>query len=170
MSIKPRTKVPNLDLPTFESDRFELAARRPQAFTMLVFHRRLHRPICKTYLHDLDERLEDLARRGVEVIAISTDTRKRAAQSKKEWNLTCLPLAYSPPIDQARQWGSYVSSSIRDSEPLLFSEPDSLSCGRVERCIAPRSRHAFSPNRILATSFRPSRSSPKRAIRARGEA
>ena len=61
MSIKPRTKVPNLDLPTFESDRFELAARRPQAFTMLVFHRRLHRPICKTYLHDLDERLEDLA-------------------------------------------------------------------------------------------------------------
>jgi peroxiredoxin len=123
MSIKPRTKVPALDLPTLQSGRFNLAERRPQSFTMLVFYRGLHCPICKTHLRDLDRRLEDFAKRGVQAVAISTDTHERAEQSRKDWGIEHLTIAYGLSIDQARQWGLYVSSAIRNEEPPLFAEP-----------------------------------------------
>ena len=78
MAVKPRTKVPALDLPTIGGGRFDLATQHPQSFTMLVFYRGLHCPICKTYLRDLDRRLEEFVKRGIGVVAISADTRERA--------------------------------------------------------------------------------------------
>ena len=123
MSIKPRTEVPVLDLPTVGGGRFDLASRHPPSFTMLAFYRGLHCPICKTYLRDLDRRLDDFTRRGVEVIAISTDTQERAEQSRKDWAIERLPIAYGLSIDQARQWGLFISSSIKAEEPSRFAEP-----------------------------------------------
>lgn len=123
MSIKPRTKVPTLDLPIIGGGQFDLAARRPQYFSMLVFYRGLHCPICKTYVRDLDRKLEDFAKRGVEVVAISTDTQQRAEQSRNDWSIEHLAIAYGLSIDQARQWGLFISSSIKPDEPSLFAEP-----------------------------------------------
>jgi peroxiredoxin len=123
MSLKPRTKVPALDLPTLGGGRFDLAAIRPQSFTMLVFYRGLHCPICKMYLRDLDRKLDDFAKRGVEAVAISTDTRERAEQSQRDWGIERLTVAYGLSIDQARQWGLYISASIKEGEPPLFAEP-----------------------------------------------
>ena len=123
MPIKPRAKVPALDLPILGGGRFDVAAMRPQSFTTLVFYRGLHCPICKTYLRDLDRKLDDFAKRGVEVIAASTDTKERAEQSKREWGIERLQMAYGLSIDQARQWGLYISASIKEEEPPLFAEP-----------------------------------------------
>lgn len=123
MSIKPRTKVPALSLPTVGGGRFDLAAQHPQSFTMLVFYRGLHCPICKTYLRDLDRRLDDFAKRGVVVAAVSTDTRERAEQSKRDWGIERLTQAYGLDIDEARQWGLYISAAIKPEESPLFAEP-----------------------------------------------
>ncbi len=123
MSIKPRTKVPGLDLPLLGGGRFDLAAKRPQSFSMLVFYRGLHCPICKTYIRDLDRKLDDFGKQGVEVVAISTDSQERAEQSRKDWGIERLPMAYGLSIDGARQWGLYISSSIKAEEPPLFAEP-----------------------------------------------
>lgn len=123
MSIKPRTKAPNLDLPTVAGGRFDLAAQHPQSFTMLEFYRGLHCPICKTYLRELDRRVDEFAKNGVEVVAISTDTEERAAQSRKDWGIQRLAMAHGLSIDQARQWGLYISASIKKDEPPLFAEP-----------------------------------------------
>jgi peroxiredoxin len=123
MSIKPRAKAPALDLPTVGSGRFSLAGKKPESFSMLVFYRGLHCPICKSYLRDLDRKLEDFTKRGVEVVAISTDTRERAERSRKDWGIERLPMAYGLSIDQARQWGLYISTSIKEEEPRLFAEP-----------------------------------------------
>jgi peroxiredoxin len=123
MSIKPRAKVPGLDLATVDGGRFDLSAKRPQSFTMLVFYRGLHCPICKTYLRDLDHKLGDFSKRGVEVAAISTDSKERAEQSKQEWGIERLTLAYGLGVEQARQWGLYISRSIKEGEPPLFAEP-----------------------------------------------
>src|SRR5713226_4689436 len=112
MSVKPRAKVPALDLPTVGGGRFELATAHPHSFAMLVFYRGLHCPICKIYLRDLDRKLGEFAKRGVEVVAVSTDTMERADQSKRDWGIECLPIAYGLSIDQARQWGLYISASI----------------------------------------------------------
>jgi peroxiredoxin len=123
MSVKPRAKVPALDLPTVGGGRFELATAHPQSFAMLVFYRGLHCPICKIYLRDLDRKLDEFAKRGVEVVAVSTDTMERADQSKRDWGIERLPIAYGLSIDQARQWGLYISASIKAEEPPLFAEP-----------------------------------------------
>lgn len=55
--------------------------------------------------------------------AISVDTAERAAQARLEWQLVRLVIAYGLSTDQARAWGLYLSNSIKDTEPPLFSEP-----------------------------------------------
>lgn len=123
MTLKPRTKVPSLDLPLLGGGRFNLADRQPQSFTMIVAYRGLHCPICKTYIRDLDRKLDDFAQKGVDAVAISTDTKERAEQSKSEWGIERLPVAYGLTIEKAREWGLFISASIKKNEPALFAEP-----------------------------------------------
>ncbi|SRR5260221_3725494 len=123
MAIKPRTKVPALDLPLLAEGRFNLADQHPRSFTMIVAYRGLHCPICKTYLRDLDRKLDDFVQKGVDALAISTDTKERAQQSKSEWGIERLPIAYGLSIEAAHEWGLFISASIKENEPALFAEP-----------------------------------------------
>lgn len=126
--LLPRQPVPALALPLAGGGTFDLAAERPERFTLLVFYRGLHCPICKTQLRDLEAKLPDFAARGVSVVAVSSDDAARAERSKAEWGLSALRLAYGLDLASARRWGLYVSSgrgktSIGVEEPPLFSEP-----------------------------------------------
>ena len=123
MTIKPTHPVPELDLATLDGGQFRISERRPKAFTMIVFYRGLHCPICKPYLRDLDRKLEEFENRDVDVIAVSTDTRERAARSKEEWELARLPIGYGLEIAKAREWGLFISRGIKESEPAEFAEP-----------------------------------------------
>ncbi|GAC1487892.1 MAG: peroxiredoxin-like family protein [Acetobacteraceae bacterium] len=123
MSIKPRTKVPALSLPLVGGGQFELAQSAPKAFTLLVVYRGLHCPICKTYLRDLDRKLAEFEALGVKAVAASTDTQERAEQSRTEWGIEHLSIAYGLGVEQARAWGLFISASIKDGEPPLFAEP-----------------------------------------------
>lgn len=123
MALKPQQPVPALDLPLVIDTRFELAEQRPKAFTMLVFYRGLHCPVCKGYLQELNEKIDRFRDLGVTAVAVSTDTEERAKQAWKEWNLGDLPIAYGLTVDQAREWGLYISKGIKDDEPETFSEP-----------------------------------------------
>ncbi len=123
MMVKPTQPVPELDVATLDGGRFRIAERRPQAFTMIVFYRGLHCPVCKTYLRELDRQLGEFTSRGVEVIAVSTDTEERAAKGAQDWELVRLPVGYGLGIDQARRWGLFISRGIRESEPAAFAEP-----------------------------------------------
>lgn len=123
MSLKPRQACPGLDLPLLTGGRFQLAQAAPPAFTLLVFYRGLHCPICKTYTRDLDRRVGAFRERGVEVLALSMDTAERAARAKEKWQLMDLAVAHGLAESQARAWGLYISRAIKDSEPAVFSEP-----------------------------------------------
>lgn len=90
---------------------------------MIVVYRGLHCPICKTYLRDLDARMDDFAARGVDVIAVSTDTGERAEKAQQQWELKRLPVGYGLSIASAREWGLYVSRGIKETEPAEFAEP-----------------------------------------------
>lgn len=123
MTLKPRQPVPDLDLPLAASGRFSLKTEKPDAFTMLVFYRGLHCPICKTYLADLETKLGAFREAGVSATAVTSDPQDRAEQAKKEWGLQNLPIAYAMPIALGREWGLSVSNGISDKEPKQFLEP-----------------------------------------------
>ena len=127
-ALFPRQPVPALAVPTVGGGTWRLADQRPEHFTMIVFYRGLHCPICATYLRDLDTRLDDFAKRGVGAVAVSTDDAARAAQAKEKWRIGSLPIGYGLDLDTARRWGLYVSSgrgttSVGVAEPALFAEP-----------------------------------------------
>jgi peroxiredoxin len=123
MSIKPRTKVPALSLQTVGGGKFEVAQSTPRTFTLLVAYRGLHCPICKNYLRELDRKLGEFQALGVTAVAASTDTQERAEQSKTEWAIEHLQIAYGLGIEPARTWGLSISAGIKDGEPPLFAEP-----------------------------------------------
>lgn len=123
MAIKPNIKTPELDVDTVDGGRFRLGERKPQHFTMVVFYRGYHCPICKSYLRDLDRKIDDFVRRGVDVLAVSADSKDRATKSKTDWELQKLTLGFGLSIERAREWGLYISRAIRDDEPPLFTEP-----------------------------------------------
>ena len=123
MALKPNQEVPELALPTAGGSIFDLTAVHPRTFTMLVFYRGLHCPICKTYLRDLNDKMEQFGTLGVESVAVTSDGKDRAEQAKSEWGLDKIPMAYDLSIDQGRSWGLFVSRGIKESEPTLFVEP-----------------------------------------------
>ena len=120
---KPRTQAPPLEVEIVDGESWRLADQNPGAFTMVVFYRGLHCPICKGYLRHIDRRLDDFASRGVGVITISGDDRERAAETKRAWGIERLPIGYGQSIASMREWGLFVSRAIRDDEPDLFGEP-----------------------------------------------
>ena len=121
--IKPTTKVPDLKINLVNGTQWELSKQKPENYTLLVFYRGLHCPVCKKYLEDLKSRLDDFSERGVNVIAISMDTEKRAKKSQENWDVSGLPIGYEMSEDTARNWGLYISNAIKDEEPDVFSEP-----------------------------------------------
>ena len=122
--LTPGATAPDLDLPLTIKARFVLSDQQPDAFTMLVFYRGSHCPICKQYLTDLGGRLEDFTGRGVNVFAISMDSPESAATAHEDWDTHDLPLAHSLSEKQAREWGLFLSEGRPDSEePEVFSEP-----------------------------------------------
>jgi len=126
--LMPRQPVPELKVPTVQGATWRLADIRPERFTLVVFYRGLHCPICRTYLGELDKLAADFKSRGVEIIAISSDVEERAKQTQKDWGLANINLGYGLNLDVARQWGLYISTSRGKTstgfeEPAKFSEP-----------------------------------------------
>ena len=77
--LLPRQLVPTLSVNTISGQTWAFADQAPERFTMVVFYRGLHCPVCRTYIGELDKLLEDYGQRGVNVMAISSDTEERAA-------------------------------------------------------------------------------------------
>jgi peroxiredoxin len=121
--LMPFQPVPPLDLPLAGGGRFVLADSRPELFTMLIFYRGYHCPLCRNQLVDLKSKLDALADLGVIAVAISMDGEERAKKSREEWELTGINLAYGLSEKSARSFGLYISSAISAKEPEFFSEP-----------------------------------------------
>lgn len=127
-SLMPRQPVPSLEVPTLSGQTLSLQAGRARNFTMLVFYRGYHCPLCRAYLTELNRLSNEFEVRGVEILVLSSDKRERAEKTRQEWFLDHLDLGYELDLEVARHWGLYVSTgrgltSIGIEEPSLFSEP-----------------------------------------------
>lgn len=128
MALLPRKPVPALEVDTVDGGHWSLAAQKPQNFTMVVFYRGLHCPVCRKYTGELNGMIADFEKRGVSSVIVSTDSKERAAEAKVKWGLPNLTVGYGVSIDTARQWGLYISTSrgvtsAGVEEPPLFAEP-----------------------------------------------
>lgn len=126
--LLPRQPVPSLNVDLAGGRSFQLERERPPKFTLLVFYRGFHCPICKTQLRELESKLEEFDKRGVAVVAVSSDSRERAEETKRAWELTRLRLGYGLDLVSARRWGLFISTgrgmtSTGVEEPARFSEP-----------------------------------------------
>jgi len=122
-AVTPSTPAPPLEFPTVDGETWNLADQEPEHFTMVVFYRGLHCPVCKSYLGELAEKLDDFRERGVEVVAVSGDSAERAATAKSDWGLDGVTVGHSLPVETMRAWDLYVSAAIKDDEPTEFGEP-----------------------------------------------
>jgi peroxiredoxin len=124
----PRQPVPPLNVNLAGGGLFDLRSERPKYFTLLVFYRGLHCPICKSQLRELESKLDEFDKRGVTVVAVSSDSKQRAMQTREAWELSRLRIGYGLDLTAARSWGLFISSgrgmtSAGVEEPERFSEP-----------------------------------------------
>jgi peroxiredoxin len=126
--LVPRQPVPPLSVPLAGGGRFDLATESPERFTLIVFYRGLHCPQCRNQLKDLEAKLPEFAKRGVSVVALSSDNAERGERTKVDWGLPNLRLGYGVDLATARKWGLFISTSrgktsLGIDEPPFFSEP-----------------------------------------------
>ena len=121
--VRPREAAPDLTVPLLRGGTYRITDQRPRTFTTVVFFRGLHCPVCRGQLTELNRRLGELEQRGIDVIAVSGETRERTTELADEWSLARLPLAYGLTEAQMRAWGLFISHGIDDTEPALFNEP-----------------------------------------------
>lgn len=121
--LKPKEKAPNIKINLVNDTHWELSDQTPKNFTLILFYRGKHCPVCKKQLEELQNRLSDFTDRGINIIAISANTEEIAKETHKEWKIKDIPLGFEFPIEEARKWGLFISTSISEKEPKEFLEP-----------------------------------------------
>ncbi len=126
--LKTRQAAPEMSFPLVEGGSWTLSERKPENMSMVVAYRGVHCPMCRNYLKELNQQVGEFNKRGVEVVAVSSDGRERATAAKTDWELPNIPMAYGLGIDKARELGLYISTSrgktsIGIEEPAQFNEP-----------------------------------------------
>lgn len=121
-NVLPRKEVPRLIVDTTSGMQWHLRDQKPENFTMVIFYRGLLCPVCKSYLQELNKKIEDFRERGVNVICISANNQSLAEKTVKEWEVDNLTIGYDFNTEDARKWDLYVSEGIND-EPEVFFEP-----------------------------------------------
>lgn len=120
---RPGMRAPELSLPLVRGGAWDLSEQRPRAFTMVVFYRGAHCPACRGQLTGIERRVDAFEDAGVEPIAVSADERGTAEDTRGEWGLERLPVAYGLDVAAMRRWGLFVSRALNDHEPPFFCEP-----------------------------------------------
>ncbi|WP_329228191.1 MULTISPECIES: redoxin domain-containing protein [unclassified Streptomyces] len=122
--LTPRQPVPALDVPLAGGGRWVLADQQPRTFSLVVFYRGVHCPMCRAHVTELDGLVDRFAEVGVDgVLAVSGDDEGRARRAVDEWGITRVPIGYGLSAESMRQWGLHRSKAIKEGQPNEFNEP-----------------------------------------------
>lgn len=121
--LKPGRPVPKLIVPLVSGDTFDLSTEKPEHFSLVVFYRGLHCPICHEILGELEARVEAFREMGVTTVAISGDDEPGARRAREEWGIERLRIGHGLDESAARAWGLFVSTAALPEEPDRFFEP-----------------------------------------------
>ena len=91
MTLTPTQTAPKLSLPLTgggNTDELAMGSGVDGRFSLVLFFRGLHCPVCRKQLSELDGRLDDLREAGVgRVVAVSMETEERSARLVEKWDL-----------------------------------------------------------------------------------
>ena len=121
--LTPGAQVPALKLPLVGGGTFDLSQESPENFTMILFYRGLHCPVCANYIGGMAALLEEYEAAGFSVVVASMNDKALAEQAAKDWNLGRTRVAYDVTVEDAKNWGLWISKAFKDVEADIFVEP-----------------------------------------------
>ncbi|GLP96669.1 peroxiredoxin family protein [Paraferrimonas sedimenticola] len=117
---------PQLTVTTFDGQQVQLGTPRADSganWQMVVVYRGRHCPLCTRYLNQLEQFREELLQTGVDIIAVSADSKEQLAEHKTKLEVG-FPLAYGLTQAQMDALGVYVSLPRSPQETdHNFAEP-----------------------------------------------
>ncbi len=130
MSVEYTKKLhPGDDFPVIEAKLLSgetLNLAKPQHgldWKMVVVYRGQHCPLCTRYLNELEQLKNALAQTGVDLIAISGDSKAQLQNHMENLNVT-FPIAYGLSVEQMNELGVYISNPrSKEETDHPFAEP-----------------------------------------------
>ncbi|NQW10559.1 MAG: redoxin domain-containing protein [Alphaproteobacteria bacterium] len=114
--------LPEITLPTVGGGHATIGGKHDRWQAIFVY-RGLHCPLCKGYLAKVQEKKDDFAEQGADILFVSGDPKEKAEAFAQEVGLT-LPVAYGLSVEQMKALGLYVSIPRSDAETdRPFPEP-----------------------------------------------
>ncbi len=90
---------------------------------LVVVYRGRHCPLCTKYLNELEQHVQTLNEAGVDIIAISGDSKEQLESHMEKLNVS-FPIAYGLTQEQMQSLGVYISIPRSEKETdHNFSEP-----------------------------------------------
>ncbi len=122
--ITAGTAFPALTLPTADGAEIELGKPRGEAdWRLVVVYRGKHCPLCTRYLGMVEERKQQFAELGIDIVAVSGDSEAQLQEHLQQMSLS-FPVAYGLSIAQMQQLGLYISHPRSEQETdHPFAEP-----------------------------------------------
>jgi len=118
------SKFPTLTATLISGEQVELGKPQNGAdWQLIVVYRGRHCPLCTKYLNQLEGYKETLLATGVDLIAVSGDS-KAQLESHREQLEVSFPLAYGLSLEQMKTLGLYISDPRSEQETdHPFAEP-----------------------------------------------
>ena len=117
-------EFPRISASNLHGELIELGAPAGDAdWKLVVVYRGRHCPLCTKYLNQLEGFTDDLRNIGVDVVAVSGDSREQLEDHKEKLDVS-FPLLYGLSIEQMKQLGVYISHPRSPQETdHPFAEP-----------------------------------------------
>ncbi|MGF1759330.1 redoxin domain-containing protein [Photobacterium sagamiensis] len=115
---------PQLSVNTIDGEQVVLGVPKSGFdWQLVVVYRGAHCPLCTRYLNQLNERMHDLHKLGIDVVAVSGDSLAKAKRQLADVNPS-YPVGFGLTIEQMQLLGLYVSEPRSPQETdAPFAEP-----------------------------------------------
>lgn len=122
--IMPGNKLPEIILPLLSGGEASIdRTENPDNWKLIVIFRGAHCPLCANYLKTLQSLKDSFLEDGVEILAISADSKTKADGFARKHQLS-FPIAYDLSLQQMQMLGLYISDPVSESEAdHPFPEP-----------------------------------------------
>ena len=124
LKLKAGSSFPEISVDTLEGKEIQLKDIPADAdWRMVIVYRGLHCPLCTRYLNQLNELLPEFKAQGVDVVAVSADSKAKATEQLTQVNPN-YSVGYGLTVEQMKILGLYISEPRSAQETdTPFAEP-----------------------------------------------